>query len=248
MLGPALTLRSITGTFRVPGPRAARRWPGDAMAIAVLIALPVLVYGVPALLGHPVLPGDFHVPVRRPVTRGRVDPQHGPDLGGCRAGDVRILACPPPEVRAGPARRALLRLRRGHVGAGGPLRAGGRHELGAGAVAVRPASHPVREHALPARLDRGPGQHVRPDDPGRRAAGHRRCGRDRPRLRSLAGRPTGAPLRPGGPLGRGRPGAGRLPRGDPVDTRRGRGRDVPAGREHCGPVQIRARSRTGGCC
>ena len=28
------------------------------MAISVLIALPVLVYGVPVLLGHPVLPGD----------------------------------------------------------------------------------------------------------------------------------------------------------------------------------------------
>jgi hypothetical protein len=42
----------------VPGSRAARRWRGDAVAILLLIALPVLVYGVPALLGHPVLPGD----------------------------------------------------------------------------------------------------------------------------------------------------------------------------------------------
>jgi hypothetical protein len=42
----------------VPGPRAVRRWPADATAVALLIALPVLVYGVPALLGHPVLPGD----------------------------------------------------------------------------------------------------------------------------------------------------------------------------------------------
>ena len=40
------------------GPRAARLRPGDAAAVALLIALPVLVYGVPALLGHPVLPGD----------------------------------------------------------------------------------------------------------------------------------------------------------------------------------------------
>ena len=37
----------------------SRRWPpGDVVAVAVLIALPVLVFGVPALLGHPVLPGD----------------------------------------------------------------------------------------------------------------------------------------------------------------------------------------------
>ena len=42
----------------MPGSRAARRWHGDAAAILLLIALPVLVYGVPALLGHPVLPGD----------------------------------------------------------------------------------------------------------------------------------------------------------------------------------------------
>jgi hypothetical protein len=42
----------------VPGSRAARCWRGDTAAILLLIALPVLVYGVPALLGHPVLPGD----------------------------------------------------------------------------------------------------------------------------------------------------------------------------------------------
>jgi hypothetical protein len=34
------------------------RWPGDATAVLLLLLLPVLVYGVPALLGHPVLPGD----------------------------------------------------------------------------------------------------------------------------------------------------------------------------------------------
>ena len=42
----------------MPGPVAARRWRGDTAAIIALLALPVLVYGVPALLGHPVLPGD----------------------------------------------------------------------------------------------------------------------------------------------------------------------------------------------
>jgi hypothetical protein len=34
------------------------RWPGEATAVLLLLLLPVLVYGVPALLGHPVLPGD----------------------------------------------------------------------------------------------------------------------------------------------------------------------------------------------
>ena len=58
MLGPALSLTSVTRTFQVPGPPAARRWRGETAAIVLLIALPVLVFGVPALLGHPVLPGD----------------------------------------------------------------------------------------------------------------------------------------------------------------------------------------------
>jgi hypothetical protein len=34
------------------------RWPGEATAVLLLLVLPILVYGVPALLGHPVLPGD----------------------------------------------------------------------------------------------------------------------------------------------------------------------------------------------
>ena len=38
--------------------RAAVSRPGDAVAVALLVALPVLVFGVPALLGHAVLPGD----------------------------------------------------------------------------------------------------------------------------------------------------------------------------------------------
>ena len=48
----------MTRTSHVPGPRAARHWRGDTAAIILLTALPLLVYGVPALLGHPVLPGD----------------------------------------------------------------------------------------------------------------------------------------------------------------------------------------------
>ena len=40
------------------GTPPGRRWPGDATAVLLLLVLPVLVYGVPALLGHPVLPGD----------------------------------------------------------------------------------------------------------------------------------------------------------------------------------------------
>ena len=58
MWGPELSLTSVTRTSHLPGPGAARRWRGDTAAIIALLALPVLVYGVPALLGHPVLPGD----------------------------------------------------------------------------------------------------------------------------------------------------------------------------------------------
>ena len=39
----------------VSAPAPGRR-RGDVVAVAVLVALPVLVFGVPALLGHPVLP------------------------------------------------------------------------------------------------------------------------------------------------------------------------------------------------
>ena len=42
----------------VPEQPAPGRGRGDLVAIAVLIALPALVFGVPALLGHPVYPGD----------------------------------------------------------------------------------------------------------------------------------------------------------------------------------------------
>ena len=42
----------------MPGTRASTRRPGDVAAVAILVALPVIVFGVPALLGHSVLPGD----------------------------------------------------------------------------------------------------------------------------------------------------------------------------------------------
>jgi hypothetical protein len=52
----SLTVRSRT--FPVLDMRASGRWPGDVLAVAALVVLPVLVFGVPALLGHAVLPGD----------------------------------------------------------------------------------------------------------------------------------------------------------------------------------------------
>jgi hypothetical protein len=53
-----LSLTPETRASPAPGTRVPRLSPGDVAAVAVLAALPVLVFGVPALLGHPVLPGD----------------------------------------------------------------------------------------------------------------------------------------------------------------------------------------------
>ena len=54
---PSSSLR--TRTSHAPQARVpARRPRGDVWAVAILVALPVLVFGVPALLGHAVLPGD----------------------------------------------------------------------------------------------------------------------------------------------------------------------------------------------
>jgi hypothetical protein len=53
-MGPELS----PGTSTVPSTRARRLRRADALALAALIALPVAVFGLPALLGHPVLPGD----------------------------------------------------------------------------------------------------------------------------------------------------------------------------------------------
>jgi len=48
----------VTRTFRVPDTGDVRRARGDVVAVAILIALPVLVFGIPALAGHTVFPGD----------------------------------------------------------------------------------------------------------------------------------------------------------------------------------------------
>ena len=58
MVGPELSLITGTTIVHVPGAHAPGRRRGDLLAMAVLIALPVIVFGIPALLGHAVLPGD----------------------------------------------------------------------------------------------------------------------------------------------------------------------------------------------
>jgi hypothetical protein len=86
-------------TFHAPGAPASGRRRGDALAVAVLIALPVLVFGVPALLGHAVLPGDdltqnfpLRVLVGRQIQHGQLplyDPylwSGAPLLAGWNAG------------------------------------------------------------------------------------------------------------------------------------------------------------------
>jgi len=58
MPSPVLALSAGTASphvFQVPQARSRR---ADLAAVALLTALPFLVFGVPALLGHPVLPGD----------------------------------------------------------------------------------------------------------------------------------------------------------------------------------------------
>jgi hypothetical protein len=57
-VGHSLSLTEGTETFRLAGPRPASRRPAGIAAVVVLAALPMLVFGVPALLGHPVWPGD----------------------------------------------------------------------------------------------------------------------------------------------------------------------------------------------
>jgi hypothetical protein len=57
-MGTELSSTLRTRTSRVPAAQASSGWPGDAVAVAVLVALPLMVFGVPALLGHAVLPGD----------------------------------------------------------------------------------------------------------------------------------------------------------------------------------------------
>ena len=57
-MGPELSLTTRTKTIHVPGARASGRCRGDLLAIAILIALPVIIFGIPAVLGHAILPGD----------------------------------------------------------------------------------------------------------------------------------------------------------------------------------------------
>ena len=57
-MGPELSLTTKTATVRVPGAPASGHRRGDLLAVVILIALPVIIFGVPALLGHAVLPGD----------------------------------------------------------------------------------------------------------------------------------------------------------------------------------------------
>ncbi|HMH90067.1 MAG TPA: hypothetical protein VK586_03170, partial [Streptosporangiaceae bacterium] len=57
-MGLELSATPVARTFQGLGTRASQRWPGDVLAVILLVALPVLVFGVPALLGHAVLPGD----------------------------------------------------------------------------------------------------------------------------------------------------------------------------------------------
>ena len=42
----------------MPGARASGHRRGDLLAVVILVALPVIIFGIPALLGHAVLPGD----------------------------------------------------------------------------------------------------------------------------------------------------------------------------------------------
>ena len=51
-----LALGRAAAEARDAGPSASRR--GDVVSVALLIALPAVIFGVPALLGHPVLLGD----------------------------------------------------------------------------------------------------------------------------------------------------------------------------------------------
>ena len=49
----------ITADVRVArASGVSRHGRGDIIAVVVLVALPAVIFGVPALLGHAVLPGD----------------------------------------------------------------------------------------------------------------------------------------------------------------------------------------------
>jgi hypothetical protein len=52
------SLASGVTTADARGARTSRRRRGDVVAVVLLITLPALIFGLPALLGHAVLPGD----------------------------------------------------------------------------------------------------------------------------------------------------------------------------------------------
>lgn len=53
-----LERRSASAARSEPPLEVRRRPSADRFAVALLMALPLAIFGVPALLGHPVLPGD----------------------------------------------------------------------------------------------------------------------------------------------------------------------------------------------
>jgi hypothetical protein len=92
---PTVAVRGLARAVR----RAGRPGGGEIAALVVLVVLPVLVFGVPAALGHPVVPGDDLIqnePLRalvgRQVRHGHLpvlDPyiwSGAPLLGGWNAG------------------------------------------------------------------------------------------------------------------------------------------------------------------
>src|SRR6204780_5723810 len=99
-MGTVLSSSLRTRTSDAPQTRALGRWRrGDVWAVTILVALPVLVFGVPALLGHSVFPGDDltqNFPLRvlagRQIRSGHLplyDPyiwSGAPLLGGWNAG------------------------------------------------------------------------------------------------------------------------------------------------------------------
>ena len=65
-------LVSGVATAEIRGTRVARVRRGDVIAVVVLVALPVVIFGVSALLGHATLPGDDltqNLPLRALVGR-----------------------------------------------------------------------------------------------------------------------------------------------------------------------------------
>jgi hypothetical protein len=104
-VGLELSATPAERTFADLRPGAPRRGTGDALAVILLLVLPVLVFGVPALLGHTVLPGDDltqNLPLRVLAGRELRDGQlplfnpytwsGAPLLGGWNAGAAYPLA------------------------------------------------------------------------------------------------------------------------------------------------------------